>query len=200
MQRHLDLSQNTEEVFKKGERTYVPDNSKELKLHITIENHFAKPGPRVYESTLELVAELNWWTDLERDVRVFTQSSIHCIISRSGEWISRPLSVKQHGRGPNEVVHADYLYREAAKGCELKYVLFIKGDISSYSWLHPCVNSDSDSVTSSIANWIACLRYMEWLVTNQGDHFTSTLLKTLTEVPHINHHFKTPTVHGRMET
>lgn len=66
----------------------------------------------------------------------FTQPCIHCIFSRSGELIPRPLSSALHDTNHNEVVHTDFLYMEPADRDEFKYILVITDDISVYSWLY----------------------------------------------------------------
>lgn len=101
------------------------------------------------------------------DIRLFTQSSIPCVVSQSGKCIPRLLASSFHGSKFNEVFHADLLYKCAANGCNLMYILVIKGDLSLYTWLHPCDNSDNDDEMTAIAKWTTCLAYVKWLVTNQ---------------------------------
>lgn len=93
---------------------------------------------------------------MKHNVRELTQSCIHCIVSRNGERIARPLATAIHGDQPSEVVHADILYMGPAEGSQLKYLLLIKDDLSSYTWLHPSENADSDAATSALFKWIAC--------------------------------------------
>lgn len=120
-----------------GVQIWTPNDSKELKLRITVEAYCGGRGNSGYKATLELIAESYWWMDVNRYVRESTQSCIHCIISRTGERIPRPISTVLHGTRSDEVVHVDFLYMGTAGGCDLKYELLIKDYISSYSWLHP---------------------------------------------------------------
>lgn len=55
----------------------------------------------------------------------FTKPYIHCIVSRNGERIPRPLPAVLHGEKPSVVVHANFIYREPAEKSNLKYVLII---------------------------------------------------------------------------
>lgn len=54
---------------------------------------------------------------------------------------------------------------------DLKYVLVIKDEISSYSWLSSCVSSDRKVAKSAVLKLIACFGCMGWLVTDHGSHF-----------------------------
>lgn len=105
---------------KKGEQIWIPDEARELKLRIAVEAHCGERGHRAYEATLDIIAETYWWNDLQRDVREFTQSCIHCIVSRTGERVPLPLAEELHGSKPNEVVHADLLYMGPSEDCDLK--------------------------------------------------------------------------------
>lgn len=58
-------------IFKKGGRTWVSDDSKELIIRIVVEAHCAERGHRVFRATLELIAEPNWWMDLERCLSIY---------------------------------------------------------------------------------------------------------------------------------
>lgn len=86
---------------------------------------------------------------MEGDVREYTQSRIHCIVSKTEDRIPRPWSNAMHGPEPNEAVHADYLYMGPAAEGEPNYVLVIKDDLSSYSSLHACASADRDAATNA---------------------------------------------------
>lgn len=88
---------------------------------------------------------------MKEDIRELTRACVHCIISRSGEQVRRPLSTALHDKKPNEVVHMDFLYMGPANENAIKYLLLIKDDVNSYYWLLPCSNADSEAVTSAIS-------------------------------------------------
>lgn len=104
---------------------------------------------------------------MKEDVQKFNEACIHCIASRNGEIIPRPLSTALYGHRPNEVFHTYFLYMGPAEKSDLKYILVIKDDISSYTWIHPCTSSDSDAAESALSTWIACFGEMDWIVTDQ---------------------------------
>lgn len=189
-------------IHKYNQRIWVPSGANDLKLRIAVEAHCGERGHRAYDVTLEVIQRTYWWPEIKEDIKEFIQSCIHCIISRNGERIPRPLSTALHGERPNEVVHADFLYMGPSNIEGLTYVLLIKDDLSSYTWLHPCANADSEAATNAIAKWISCFGCMPWLVTDQGSHFTASLMTNLTREMHIRHHFTTaycPWANGTIE-
>lgn len=68
---------------------------------------------------------------MAQKVRALIQSSIHYIVSRSGERIPWPLGKAIHGDKANEVAHAEFRYMGLAEGSDTKYLLLIKEDLSS---------------------------------------------------------------------
>lgn len=136
-------------------KIWIPKDANSLKLRIAVAGHCGERGHRAYAATLDTIGESYWWDEMKKDVREFTQSCIHCIISRNGERIPRPLSTALHGERPNEVIHADFLYMGPPERSELKYVLVIKDDLSSYTWLWPCGSADSEAATYALSKWIS---------------------------------------------
>lgn len=162
-----------------------------LKIRLTVEAHCVKRGRRVYDATVETINQSYWWSDVKEDFKEFMQAWIHCIVSRTGEQIPWPVSNASHGSKRKEVVHADVFYIGPGWGCDLMHVLLIGDDISSYTWLHPCVNVDSDAATSTLFKWIPCFRCMERLLTCQGSHFVASLMSNLTREWEIRNHLTT---------
>lgn len=143
-----------------------------------------------------------WWKDIKQAIKEFVQSCIHCIISRNGERIPRPMSAALHGERPKEVVYADLLCTGAAGNEDLKYSLVIKDYISSCTWLRPCERADSDVPTAALGKWITLFGEMSWLVTDQGLHCTTLLMRNLTDSLHIKHQLTTayyPSANGTVE-
>lgn len=129
-----------------------------------------------------------WWQDIKQDIEEFILSCIHCIISRHGEKIPRSLPTALHGKKPNVLSHADFLYMGPAEECNLKYVLIVKHDVSSYTGLCPCNSADSDTATTAIGKWITCFGETGWLETDQCSHFKAILMHALASDLHIKHY------------
>lgn len=132
------------------------------------------------------------WHDLKKDVREFVQKCLHCIITRNGERIPKPLATVLDSQWPNEVIHMDFLYMGPTEKTNLKYVLLLKDDLTSYSWLMPFQNQDSEAAVSALSKWIAAFGKMDWLVSDRGPHFTASVIQQGTEEYRVQHHLSTP--------
>lgn len=85
----------------------------------------------------------------------------------------------------------DFLYRDGSS-CGLKYVLVIKDDLSSYSWLHSCCSADGDAATVTLSNWdLVFCQSMKWLISDRVPQFTASLMKNLTKNVHVRLHLST---------
>lgn len=155
-------------------------------------------GHRGQDPTLSIVCESFWWKGMGKSIREFVSSCLHCMVSRSGGSIPRPLSTAIHGTKPN---HMDYLYMGPSyKGAT--YLLIFKDDLSSYIWLWPTNSATSEEAADALTTWIGSFGCMDWLVSDQGTHFKNELLGSLASETHTKHHFTTtytPWANGMVE-
>lgn len=89
---------------------WIPDNDLELQMKVIVCSHCSLMGHRGRDVTVSTIKENFYWREMDKDVAEFVKSCIHCIITRSGEIVPRPLGTALHGTKANEVVHIDYLY------------------------------------------------------------------------------------------
>lgn len=85
-----------------------------------------------------------------KDTCEMVQACIHCVIAYTRDRISRPLATALHGEKPNEIFHMDFLNMGKYNKGDMKYVLVIMDDLSSYNWLYSCDRADSDSATNAL--------------------------------------------------
>ena len=67
-------------------------------------------GHRDAVDTIKRLSEYCSWFRMEEHVTEFVKQSLHCLDSKAGEKVPRPLEETVHGTRPGEVVHFDYLY------------------------------------------------------------------------------------------
>ena len=182
-------------------RIWIPDNERELQLKLLVAAHCGAKGHRGKDATRsELCAQFTW-RGISKAVDALVDGCLHCIVSRTGDMVPRPLATALHGTAPNEVIHTDFLY--LGPGTEnRKYALILRDDFSSYVWLFPCSAADADSAAESICSWVAAFGAMEWLVSDQGSHFKNELIEKLADELRSQHHFTTaysPWANGTVE-
>jgi len=192
---------STENIWKKGNAIWIPDSCHELQLKIIVSGHCGEIGHRGIDATLSVIRESFYWSTMYQDVSQLVKTCYHCLVSRSGGVIPRPLGHALHGKKPNEVIHIDYLY--LGKGTEnKKYVLVIRDDLSSYTWLWAAESATAEVAAEALCVWIGAFGTFEWLVSDQGSHFKNNLIDGLTSELKSNHHFTTaysPWANGSVE-
>lgn len=161
-------------------------------MRLIIISHCGQNGHRGTDATYRIVSEEFTWTTMYEDIRTFVNDCVHCVVSRTGEKIARPLVSALHRSTQNEVVHMDFLYMGEATESYMKYVLIIRDDLSGYIWLWRTTSATSDVAIDALSTEIGTFGSTAWLVTDQGSHITATLMTYLTEHFKLNHHFKPP--------
>ena len=94
------------------DRIWIPSTDKKLHQKLMVVSHCSTMGHRGADATNSVLCEKFYWNELDRDVEVFVGQWFHCILTRSGELIPRPLGTALYGERPNEVLHMDFLYIE----------------------------------------------------------------------------------------
>jgi len=95
--------------MKKDGRIWIPDDV-ELQFKILVCSHCGTIGHRGMDATRSILRESFWWPTMDKDVDELVRGCFHCIVTRTGEIIPRPLGHAIHGGRLNEVVHTDFLY------------------------------------------------------------------------------------------
>lgn len=138
---------------------------------------------------------------MDKDVTRLVKGCLHCLITRTGETVPRPLVHALHGERPNEVLHLDFLYMGPSSDNKL-YIFIVRDDHSSYVWLFATEAANAEEVANYLTTWVSSFGGMEWIVTDQGSHIKNQLIAELSSQFHVQHHFTTaysPWANGTVE-
>ena len=188
-------------LWKMNDRIWITSADKELQLKLMVVSHCGIMGHRGADATKSVLRETFFWNELDKDVEVFVGQCFHCILTRSGKLIPRPLATALHGERPNEVLHMDFLYM----GPDIdgkKYLLILRDDHSSYVRLWASTAVIAEEAAIALIDCVGAFRSFDWLVSDQGSHFKCVLVSELTSEFHIKHHFVTaysPWANGSVE-
>jgi hypothetical protein len=172
----------------------VPEGADSLQLRLCIIAHGGAAGHQGLQNTFDSVAEFFWWSTMKEDVERFVRSCLHCVSTRGGKVISRPLGEQIHATKPNEVLHWDFLYLEPGDH-GMKYVLVLKHDTSKYVWIKPCRGADAITVYDCLMEWFAAFGICYTWVSDQGSHFKNQIIASLQHALGSHHHFTTARCH-----
>ncbi|CEP01149.1 hypothetical protein PBRA_008461, partial [Plasmodiophora brassicae] len=85
---------------------------KSLRLRILIIGHCASAGHRAYDVTKQMIMERFVWKKISQDIQAMCQQCLHCITTRGGKKVPRPLGEALHGHKPFDVLTMDYVTTE----------------------------------------------------------------------------------------
>ena len=72
------------------------------------------------------------------------------------------------------------------------YILVIKDQFSGFVELIPCDSPNSDNAASALSWWIARFSKPEYIISDNGTHFTSKVVEHLSRLYNVSHHFTVP--------
>eukprot|EP00171_Calliarthron_tuberculosum_P001006 IDg1006t1 len=155
-------NRDEDNVWRISGKIWIPENDVDLQLKLMVVAHCGTMGHRGVAATESVIREDFIWANLSKDAAEFVKNCIHCIMTRTGEMVPRPLGTALHGNKPNDIIHMDYLYMGTST-CEMKYSLILRDDLSSYVWLWDAKSANSETAAAALARWIACFGTMNWL-------------------------------------
>lgn len=188
--RPVGLVEKEDGTLKIKDKIWIPKEDIDLQTKLLVISHCGTGGHRASASTHSTLLEQYYWDSMKNDTDVFVHKCIHCLLSRGGNRVPRPLGWQILATKANEVLHFDFLFM--GKGVDDKvYLLLLRDGLSNYIWLWPTTKAESSEVSKAISRWIDVFTRMDIWVSDQGSHFKNTVVKLLAEQHHINHHFTT---------
>lgn len=170
---------------------WIPSDDDDLKIRILIAAHCGPSGHRAKSTTLRELLKHFYWKEADNCVDSFVKSCLHCLCTSSGKSIPRPFGHAIHATKPNEVIHFDYCYLGKSNIGPV-YVLIVKDDLSSYTWLFPCDAPNTENVVDALTEWISSFGAPSQWVSDQGTHFKNEAMTVLKERLRCAHHFTLP--------
>ena len=88
---------------------WVPPAERSLQVRLMVCAHMQEAGHRGICATMHRLGAYCVWEGMKEDVAEFVQQCLHCVDSRAGNVVPRPLGGIFHGTEVGEVLHFDYL-------------------------------------------------------------------------------------------
>eukprot|EP00736_Rhodelphis_marinus_P010119 Rmarinus@m.1922 len=167
---------------------WVPATSRELKVKLLVTAHAGVAGHCGMERTQDRLEKMCLWEGLAGDVRAFVSSCLLCVATRPGQKVPRPLGHQLRGTMRNEVVHMDFLTMPRSHDGELRYVLVLKDDLTSFVRFVPSSAATAAVCVDALSFWIADFGIPKFIVSDQGSHFKNELVRSMCEKLDVHHH------------
>ena len=109
--------------------------------------HMQNAGHRGVRSTAHRLGAYCAWDNMDKDIAKFVSQCLHCIDSKAGNAMPRPLGDLVHGTAVGDVLHFDYLILEESDATDTgglvdrgyKHVLVLMDAVSRFVWLEEAV-------------------------------------------------------------
>jgi hypothetical protein len=90
---------------------------------------------------------------MAKDVKVFLQSCLHCVVTIPGDKVPRQLGTQLRSTKLNEILHFDLLYIGLSRDGKYQYLLLLKDDLSGYLWLVPWRTVAAAATVDALMRW-----------------------------------------------
>ena len=137
--------------------------------------HMQDAGHRGTCATTHRLGAYCVWEGMKEDVAEFVQQCLHCVDSRTGNVLPRPLGEILHGAKVGEVLHFDYL-KSGDSDNGYAYVLLLVDDVSSFVSLQPAASCTSEVAARGVLEWVSVLGFPEMFVRDGAPYFNNMTL------------------------
>lgn len=79
-------------VLRKEDSIRFPDSTMDIKFRLLATAHGGSNGHSGLEATVSILLEKVSWSGMEKDVRELIRFSLHCLLSRFGAKVQRPMA------------------------------------------------------------------------------------------------------------
>jgi hypothetical protein len=190
---HSDRKNSDNLITTKSGKVIIPLECKDLIIRLCIIAHAGgNSGHLGYKAASEKLAEHFYWPNLNRDMHEFCRACLHCLPTRGGVRIPRPLGEALHGQYPNHVVHMDWIYIMPADGKawhKYQWNFIMRDDLSGFVQITPAVIPDTLVTVDALMEWRAASRTPELIVTDMASYFMSAVMQEFETRCNIQHHF-----------
>ena len=206
-----NYSVDEEGVIRLTGRVWIPPQATQLKTRLIVIAHCGWAGHRGIYATTTAIANRFKWKGLTKDVKLRLEKCLHCVTTRGGKVIPRPLGSTLVAIEPNQILHMDFLHLASLGDDvtqsenyigEFTELLVLKDGLSHFCELVPCISADSTSVVQALMGWFARYGTVTTWVSDQGSHFKNQVLKELKQRLNTTQHFTPaycPWVNGTVE-
>lgn len=165
---------------------WVPPSASEFQQRLRVIAHAGRSGHRGEVVALKTSKQFFFWPKKDRHVGAFVRLGLHCL--RTGGVVPpRPFQESVGATRLNEVFRFDFLSMpEARRG--YKYILVLKDRFSVFVELVMCNACTAEETFHGIVDVFKLCGVVPTWVTDQGAHFTSTLINRLQKALNVHHH------------
>jgi len=177
----------------------IPDKAKALQIRLCVIAHSGGNSGHIgYQACYHAMSKWCRWTNMQQDLARLCNKCLHCLPTRGGIRIPRPLGTACHGMKPNQVLHFDFIYiapRKSDCSHEFEWLLIIRDDLSGFVRIYPCKTPDSVVTVDALLDWRSSYGTSEIYVSDRASYFISSVMKELAARCNVEQHWTTAYSH-----
>jgi len=176
-------------------KVIIPEEAEDLRRRLCIIAHAGgNSGHLGYQATAQKLAQFFYWKNSVEDAKAVCSSCLHCLPTRGGARVPRPLGTQVHGSRPNEVVHMDWIYIWPMKKNgihEYQWNLIIRDDLSGMIKMTPAKQPETSVTVEALMEWRAQFGTPEILVSDMASYFVSMMMNEFASRCNMRQHITT---------
>ena len=168
---------------------WVPEEEHEL-ARIIVCAHMQDPRHRSVRATTHRLGAYCAWDNMEKDIAKFVRQCLHCVDSKAGNAMRRPLGDQVHGTEVGDVLHFDYLSLGESDAIDTDG-LVDRGykHWRRFVWLEEAVSCSMEVAARSVLKWCASFGVPKAFTSDGGTHFTGQVMQMVSSRLRVVHHF-----------
>ena len=167
---------------------WVPPAERSLQVCLMVCPPMQKAEHRGICATMHRLGAYCVWEGMKENVVEFVQQCLHCVDSRAGNVVPRPLGEILHGTEVGKVLPSDFLKLDDSED-GYAYALVLVDDVSSFDSLQPAASCTSEVAARSILEWVLVLGTPEVFVSDRAPDFKNETLKLIAAKLGASHRF-----------
>jgi hypothetical protein len=180
-------------------RIIIPVQSRDLRIRLCVIAHAGcNSGHIGYNVALRLLRQRVYWVGMEKDMQQLCNACLHCVGTRQGFRIPRPLGEACHGTKRNQVLHFDYMYvwpRSDKSYHQYEWLFVLRDDFSGMVMLRPTSTPDAMTTVDALLDWRSIFGRSEVYVSDQASYFVSEVMRQFALKCNTKQHFVTAYAH-----
>ena len=163
---------------------WVPEKEHDMQGRLVVCARRQDTGHCGVSATTHRLGAYCAWDNMEKDIAKFVRQCLHCVDSKAGNDMPRPLGDLVHGTKVGDVLHFDFLSLGESDVIDTgglvdegyKHLLVFVDDVSRFVCLEEGVSCSMEAAAHSVLKWCASFGVPKAFTTDGGTHFNGQMM------------------------
>jgi hypothetical protein len=175
-------------LWVKGKQVFIPDVDK-LRERLLIIAHAGSAGHRSMMIAQNALLSHFYWDSLVLDLTTFVKACLHCLSSRDGTKVPRPLGRALKATQRNEVLCVDHVAMiNGSNKAHPTWACILRDSLTGFVLIYPVFSTDAASTAECLLDWIGIFGSPTFIVSDKGSAMKSHVFSSLLRAHGVQHH------------